>query len=107
VSYKSGLLAISLRKDETRYLRERLLESLGASITIDLNRQNIVAPDGTAFAFEIDHFVKRMFVEGKNEIDLTLGLQDKIKAFEARHMATLPWVFDKHQVDQPSTSQFL
>jgi 3-isopropylmalate/(R)-2-methylmalate dehydratase small subunit len=71
VAYKSGLLTVRLTKEETKYLRDKLLENIGAEITIDLDHQVVVAPDGRAFEFEIDHFVKRMFMEGLSEIDLT------------------------------------
>jgi 3-isopropylmalate/(R)-2-methylmalate dehydratase small subunit len=77
-------------------MRNRLLESLGSQITVDLKRQRVVSPDGKEFPFEIDHFVKRMFMEGLSEIDLTLGYRAKIEALEARLRSELPWVYDRH-----------
>jgi 3-isopropylmalate/(R)-2-methylmalate dehydratase small subunit len=96
VAYKSGLLTIQLPAADTAYIRDRLLASLGAQVTIDLQAQRVVAPDGKAFAFEMDHFVKRMFVEGISEIDLTLGYQPKIEVLEARLRSALPWVYERH-----------
>ena len=96
VAYKSGLLTIRLAGADTEYMRNRLLESLGSQITVDLKRQRVVSPDGKEFPFEIDHFVKRMFMEGLSEIDLTLGYRAKIEALEARLRSELPWVYDRH-----------
>ena len=64
-------------------------------MTIDLPEQIVIAPDGTRYAFEIDPFVKRMIVEGLSEIDFTLALGDKIRAFEARQRDAQSWVFAK------------
>lgn len=92
VAFKSGLLTIELGKAAASCIRDQLLDNLGAEVTIDLVQQFVAAPDGTRFAFGIDHFVKRMFIEGVSEIDLTLGLVDKIEAFEARQRIAMPWL---------------
>jgi 3-isopropylmalate dehydratase small subunit len=52
-----------------------------------------VAPDGKQFAFQIDHFVKRMFVEGLSEIDLTLSYRSKIEKREVLLKNALPWMY--------------
>jgi 3-isopropylmalate/(R)-2-methylmalate dehydratase small subunit len=96
VAYKSGLLAIRLGSDEVFNLRKQLNENVGALVTIDLPDQIVSAPDGARYTFEIDHFVKRLILEGLDEIALTLGLSQKIAAFSARQRDLLPWVFDAH-----------
>jgi len=93
VSYKSGLLSIQLPKDEVGYLRGKLLEQPGSSVTVDLKRQVVMAPDGKEFAFDIDPFVKKMFIKGISEINLTMSFQEKIEAFEARQMERMPWLY--------------
>jgi 3-isopropylmalate/(R)-2-methylmalate dehydratase small subunit len=93
IAYKSGLLTIPLPREEVTRLRDQLAASAGAEITIDLAGQTIIAPDGAAFRFEIDHFVKRMIMEGLSEIDLTLGLHERITEFDARQRISLPWIF--------------
>ena len=93
VAYKSGLLTVPLPQEQVSRLRQQLSNNIGASLTIDLKSQVVVAPDHTQFAFEIDHFVKRMIMEGLSEIDLTLGLAEQVTQFEARQRTLLPWVF--------------
>lgn len=93
VAFKSGLLTVELSKQAVADLREALLAQPGAKLTVDLKDQVIASPDGMRFSFDIDPFVKRMFVEGLSEIDMTLALQDKIDAFEARQRASMPWLY--------------
>ena len=95
VAFKSGLLTIQLSKDAVASIRDHLLRNLGAEVSIDVAQQFVVAPDETRYSFEIDHFAKRMFVEGISEIDLTLGLVDKIEAFEARQRLAMPWLYGR------------
>ena len=96
VAFKSGLLTIRLAKDAVDFIRGALIKNLGASLTIDLRSQTIVAPEGETFSFEIDYFAKKMFIEGVSEIDLTLRYRDMIEAFEARRRLALPWLHERH-----------
>lgn len=96
VAYKSGLLTLQLEGPHVRQLRALLLESRNPEITIDLRRKVVVGPDRAEFSFEIEDFIRRMFMEGVNEIDLTRGFHDRIAAFEARQREKLPWIYDRH-----------
>lgn len=93
VAYKSGLLTVQLARAEVALLRDQLSAKLGSEITIDLANQLVIAPDGAHFRFEIDRFVKRLIMEGISEVDLTLGLQDKIEEFDVRQRTSMPWIF--------------
>lgn len=104
VAYKSGLLTIQLAKQDTAYLRDVLSEKPGSQLTIDLTEQVVVAPDGRRFAFQIDPFTKRIFVQGGSEIDLTLSMKDQIVAFEARRRKVVPWAYDLAGRDLQSKS---
>lgn len=95
VAYKSGLLTVALARASIVAITRQILESPGREVTVDLGAQTVVAPDGTAFSFDIDHFVKRMIMEGRSEIDLTLTFEDKISATEAALRRSLPWVFQE------------
>ena len=94
VAYKSGLLTIQLRPEEISDLRKQLTANIGALVTLDLPGQTVGAPDGARYAFEIDPFVKRMIVEGLDEIELTLALSKQIDAFAGRSRDQMPWVFE-------------
>jgi 3-isopropylmalate/(R)-2-methylmalate dehydratase small subunit len=93
VAYKSGLLTVQLARGDVALLRAQLSASIGAELTIDLPNQVVIAPDGQRFHFEIDRFVKRLIMEGISEVDLTLGMRDKIEQFDVRRRTAMPWLF--------------
>ncbi len=66
----------------------------GYALTIDLERQVIVKPDGKelAFAFEVQASRKYCLLNGLDDIGLTLRQADKIKAFEAQRLAQKQWL---------------
>ena len=64
----------------------------GYSLTIDLERQVVVKPDGVELSFDVQAFRKYCLVNGLDDIGLTLQKKDKIKAFEAERLATKPWL---------------
>jgi len=44
------------------------------------------------YHFEVDAFRKHCLINGLDDIGLTLQHADKIRDFEARHLATNPWL---------------
>jgi 3-isopropylmalate/(R)-2-methylmalate dehydratase small subunit len=64
----------------------------GYELTIDLDKQVIVRPQGEEIPFEVQAFRKFCLLNGFHDIGLTLRQADKIKAFEAERLATKPWL---------------
>jgi len=64
----------------------------GYQLTIDLERQVVVRPQGEEIPFEVQAFRKYCLINGLDDIGLTLRHSDKIKAFEAERLATKPWL---------------
>jgi len=62
-----------------------------ATMTVDLESQEIRGPDGGVVRFEIDPFRKHCLLNGLDDIGLTLQKADGIAAFEARTQAERPW----------------
>ena len=91
-SLKNGLLPVLLPPDVTAGLRRQLHARPGSTMTVDLERQTVTAPDGSTHAFEIDPFRKRCLLEGLDEIGLTQTYERDITAFEARHARESPWL---------------
>ena len=54
--------------------------------------QQVIAPDGTAYSFEVAPFRKYCLVNGLDDIGLTLRHADKIKAYEAERILKMPWL---------------
>ena len=64
----------------------------GYELAIDLERQVVVTPDGTALGFEIEPFRKHCLLNGLDEIGLTLQHANEIGAFEEKRLAEFPWL---------------
>jgi len=90
--FKNGLLPIVLPENAVDALFNEALAFPGFELTIDLERQAVVRPQGETLAFEVQPFRKYCLLNGLDDIGLTLRQADKIKAFEAERLATKPWL---------------
>jgi 3-isopropylmalate/(R)-2-methylmalate dehydratase small subunit len=89
---KNGLLPVLLPGEVVAGLRGQLHARPGAAITADLEAQTVTGPDGATHRFEIEAFARQMLLTGQDEIALTLGYEARIRQFEDRHRAEMPWV---------------
>ena len=93
-SFKNGLLPIVLAPSEVDRLFHDVAAFPGFRLAVDLAAQTVAYPDGSrAFRFEIDPFRKHLLLNGLDDIGLTLRHAEKIRAFEERRQAELPWLF--------------
>jgi len=90
--FKNGLLPIVLPETQVDSLFHDALAFPGYQLTIDLERQLIVKPQGETLAFDVQAFRKYCLLNGLDDIGLTLRHADTIKAFEAHRLATKPWL---------------
>ena len=91
-SFKNGLLPIVLNEPQVAKLFDEALAFPGFRLTVDLERQVIVQPQGPEIAFDVEPFRKYCLFNGFDDIGLTLQKSDKIKAFEAQRLAAKPWL---------------
>lgn len=90
--FKNGLLPIVQPEEVVNQLFAEVAATPGYRLTIDLERQRIVKPDGSEIAFDVQPFRKYCLLGGLDDIGLTLRHQDDIRAFEARRLAAKPWL---------------
>ena len=90
--FKNGLLPIVLPEATVAQLFDEVAAFPGYQLTIDLERQVIVRPQGEEIPFEVQAFRKYCLLNGFDDIGLTLRQSDKIRAFEAQRLATKPWL---------------
>lgn len=90
--FKNGLLPIVLPEAVVAQLFDEVAVFPGYQLTVDLERQVIVRPQGEEIAFEVQAFRKYCLLNGLDDIGLTLRHADKIKAFEAARLASKPWL---------------
>lgn len=91
-SFKNGLLPIVLIDSQIDQLFSETQAFPGYSLTIDLERQVIVKPQGEVIQFDVQAFRKYCLLNGFDDIGLTLRQADKIKAFESLRLAQKPWL---------------
>jgi 3-isopropylmalate/(R)-2-methylmalate dehydratase small subunit len=91
-SFKNGLLPIVLSEAQVNQLFDETAAFPGYTLTIDLERQRVIKPDGVELAFEVQAFRKYCLLNGFDDIGLTLRHADKIKTFEAQRLAQKPWL---------------
>ena len=90
-SSKNGILLIKLSKEEVDQLMNEAERGANATISVDLEAQEITGPDGGIITFEVDAFKKHCLLNGLDDIGLTLQKADKIDKFEANQRITQPW----------------
>ena len=90
--FKNGLLPIVLPESVVAQLFDEVYAFPGYELTIDLERQVIVRPQGAEIPFEVQPFRKYCLQGGLDDIGLTLRQADRIRAFEANRLATKPWL---------------
>ena len=77
---KNGLLPIAVPAE----VHARLAASEGASVTVDLQGQEVALPDGTRVPFSVDPFARHCLLEGIDELEFLLGQEKAIAEYESR-----------------------
>ena len=90
--FKNGIVPIKLPQEQVDRLMEDAAKGANATMTVDLEAQEIPRPDGEKIHFEVDSFRKHCLLNGLDDIGLTLQKQDKIDSFEAKRKDTQPWL---------------
>ncbi|MGB2102816.1 MAG: 3-isopropylmalate dehydratase small subunit [Porticoccaceae bacterium] len=91
--FKNGLLPVVLTEQQLDVLFAEMYADEGYQLTIDLEQQKVVRPNGESFEFDIDQFRKDCLIKGLDEIGLTLQSAQAIKDYEKARAETQPWVF--------------
>ncbi len=84
-SLKLGLLPIAVDKETHLQLLSLVEEEPTTQISIDLQNQAVVLPDGRAVNFPIDNFSKTCILKGVDQLGYLQGHAAAIEAYEANH----------------------
>jgi 3-isopropylmalate/(R)-2-methylmalate dehydratase small subunit len=90
--FKNGILPIRLPQEEIDKLLNDASRGANATITVDLENQEIRGPDGGVIHFDIDPHLKRCLMEGLDDIGLTMEKAEHIDRFEAESKLRRPWI---------------
>ncbi|HEU4518731.1 MAG TPA: 3-isopropylmalate dehydratase small subunit [Microvirga sp.] len=88
--FKNGILPITVSPEDLEKLFDDAERGANATLTIDLDKQEIRGPDGGRIGFEIDPFRKHCLMNGLDDIGLTLEKGAAIDTFE-RKLGERPW----------------
>jgi 3-isopropylmalate/(R)-2-methylmalate dehydratase small subunit len=89
--FKNGILPIVVSEDELEKLMDDARRGANATLTVDLEAQEIRGPDGGVITFDIDPFRKHCLLNGLDDIGLTMEKAPKIDGFEQQLEASRPW----------------
>lgn len=90
--FQNGLLPIRL--DAAEVARVAAVADANGELTVDLERQVIVLPDGEIIAFAIAAIRKEGLLKGLDDIGLSLSEFDAIRAWQAHDRTDRPWIWD-------------
>ncbi|MCZ6495807.1 MAG: 3-isopropylmalate dehydratase small subunit [Alphaproteobacteria bacterium] len=92
-AFKNGMLPVKLPQVDVDKLMEDAQNGENARLSVDLERQVVVRPDGEEIAFELDSFRKKCLLNGLDDIALTLNHSAEIDEFEGRQKKATPWLY--------------
>jgi len=92
-SFKNGLLPLVLSEDDVDTLFKAVEENEGYELTVDLEKQQVITPEGESYDFDVDEFRKYCLLNGLDDIGLTLQHADDIRAYEEKRKQEAPWLF--------------
>jgi 3-isopropylmalate/(R)-2-methylmalate dehydratase small subunit len=88
--FKNGILPIAVSPEDLEKLFDDAERGANATLTVDLENQEIRGPDGGTIRFDLDPFRKHCLLNGLDDIGLTLEKAPAIESFEKK-LATRPW----------------
>ena len=89
--FKNGVLPIKVSPEDLEKLFDDAERGANATLSIDLEKQEIRGPDGGVVKFDIDPHRKHCMLNGLDDIGLTKQKQAKIDGFEEKSKAARPW----------------
>jgi 3-isopropylmalate/(R)-2-methylmalate dehydratase small subunit len=90
--FKNGILPVRLPRAVCEALMADAKLGENARLTVDLQRQVVVRPNGEEIRFEIDPFRRHLLLEGLDDIGQTLQHAAAIDGYEARQRAERSWM---------------
>jgi 3-isopropylmalate/(R)-2-methylmalate dehydratase small subunit len=82
--FKNGILPIKVSPEDLEKLFDDAERGANATLTIDLENQEIRGPDGGTVRFDIDPFRKHCLLNGLDDIGLTMEKAPAIEAYEKK-----------------------
>ena len=92
--FRNGLVPVELDIAHVKAIADQMTASGGkAQVTVDLENQTVTAPDGKVLSFRSPPLMRRMLLEGLDEIELTLSRGPEIGGFRDGDRRKRPWAY--------------
>jgi 3-isopropylmalate/(R)-2-methylmalate dehydratase small subunit len=82
---KNGLLPIIVDEETKQQLMSLAQEDPNTTVTVSLEEQVLVLPDGRKVSFPIDPFSRYCLLNGVDQLGFLIGLEDEANAYESNH----------------------
>jgi 3-isopropylmalate/(R)-2-methylmalate dehydratase small subunit len=89
--FKNGILPVVVSPGDLEKLMDDADRGSNATLTINLEAQEIRGPDGGVVKFDIDQHRKHCLLNGLDDIGLTMEKAAAINAFEKQAAESRPW----------------
>ena len=86
------MLLIQLAPEQIDELMAVANDSENPELSVDLEEQKILAPNGVSYSFDLDPFLKQCLLEGLDDIALSLEKSEKISSYEIKIKKDRPWI---------------
>jgi 3-isopropylmalate/(R)-2-methylmalate dehydratase small subunit len=93
IFFKNGVLPVRLPREICEKLMEDAKMGGNARISVDLERQVVVRPNGEEIPFQIDPLRRHLMLNGLDDIGQTMQHAPAIDSFESRQRAAQPWLY--------------
>ncbi|HEX3502440.1 MAG TPA: 3-isopropylmalate dehydratase small subunit [Xanthobacteraceae bacterium] len=90
--FQNGVLPIKVSPEDLEKLFDDAERGANATLSVDLEKQEIRGPDGGVVKFDIEPHRKKALLEGLDDIGRTMQKGAQIDSFEAKAKAARPWM---------------
>jgi len=90
--FKNGILPVIVSRADLAKLMDDARRGANATLSVDLEAQEIRGPDGGVIRFDVDQFRKHCLMNGLDDIGLTLEKSAHIEAFEKKSATERFWL---------------
>ena len=100
---RNGLVPVQLSAPDVASIADAAGRRGGLVMTVDLERSVAVLPSGDTLAFAIPSVQRIGLLNGRDEIEMTIGRSPEIRRFSAAYEGAHPWINPAPPADASST----
>jgi len=101
--FQNGVLPVVLARSSIEKIVGEL-EPRRMLVTVDLERQRVLSPQGKEYAFEIPGLRREAMLEGLDDLGLTLKREAMIDAHQNRDRELRPWIYQTVELHETKTA---